>query len=210
MPVRAFVNRYCFEDRFSRAHISAQENHVQLQSHASSLPATKDRAARKPRLDWFSISAALSNSNLAPSLCKWYAAFRSLHAHMQLRFSKAPGRVDLGASVLFQGGRYVANKRTTARAVGIRKFLASHPWADTLDLRTFLSGFESGEEYCIAILRSEPDSQELRSVREKISCNQFSQFPDAGRDASGIQPLPNFSELSLLHREHTKEQVIPK
>ena len=73
----------------------------------------------------------------------------------------------MGASVQLEGGCYVANRRTTARVEGIRKFLATHPWVDSVDLRIFLSGFDAGEEYYRAVFRPEPDSQELRSVPVK-------------------------------------------
>jgi hypothetical protein len=61
----------------------------------------------------------------------------------------------------------VANKRTLARAEGIRMFLSNHLWADTLDLRTFLDGFEAGEEYYRALHPQELDKEELPNVHVK-------------------------------------------
>lgn len=46
----------------------------------------------------------------------------------------------------------VPNRRYQARSRGIQRFLADFPWASFADLRTFLSGFEAGEEYCIGSL----------------------------------------------------------
>ena len=124
------------------------ESRVQSQFHASNLPATQGHAARKVRWGWFSISNSLSKTNLASLLYRWYAAFRSVRAHMQFQSSTATARIDLGASLLFQDGHYVANRRTTARAEGIRKLQATHPWVDIADFRIFLMGFDAGEEYC--------------------------------------------------------------
>lgn len=74
------------------------------------------------------------------------------------------GRVDVGAAFLIQDGCLVESTRTLARAEGIEKFLATHSYADSVDLRTFLDGFDAGEEYCKAALSHEPDIRERQQT----------------------------------------------
>ena len=137
---------------------------MQTQSPPSNLTPTRDYGQSKKALGLFSISAALSKANQAFRPYKWYAIFRILRAHMNSQFSIAKASVDLGPSVEIRDGRFAANARTRARAEGIRKFLANHRWADSLHLRTFLSGFDAGEEYCMACRLREQDIQESRNV----------------------------------------------
>jgi hypothetical protein len=92
---------------------------------------------------------------------------RKVHERILRQFATRKIRVDLGPSLEGSDGYYAANRRTIARAEGIKTFLASHSWADTLDLRTFLDGFDAGEEYRMAFLR-ELDNQAQLNVREKI------------------------------------------
>jgi hypothetical protein len=68
-------------------------------------------------------------------------------SRISLQFATGTRRVDVGPSVQFRDGHYQANTRTHARAEGIEKFLSSHSWADSLDLHTYLEGFDAGEEY---------------------------------------------------------------
>jgi hypothetical protein len=72
---------------------------------------------------------------------------RSARRRIWHQFAIGKKPVDLGSSLAFRDGYYQANKRTLARAEGIKNFLASHTWADSLDLHTFLNGFDAGEEY---------------------------------------------------------------
>ncbi len=130
------------------AHISALGVRVQSQSDASNLPATQKGDRRTVRLDWLSISDALSLTHWASLLYRWHVAFRSFRAHIRIQSARAGGRVDLGPAFQLRDGRYQENTQTTARAEGIKRLLATHPWVDSVDLRIFLAGFDAGEEYC--------------------------------------------------------------
>lgn len=120
---------------------------MQTRLFSSNLAAIQGRDSRRR---WAGLIAALYG--LVPfawvsSPYRWYAVLRNLRARIRIQFSTTEKPVDLGPAFLLSGGRYLANARTRARAEGIRKLLAIHPWADTLDFRTFLMGFEAGEEY---------------------------------------------------------------
>jgi hypothetical protein len=80
-------------------------------------------------------------------LYRWYAAFRSFRAHIRIQSATTGGRVDLGAAFQVRGEHHLPNARTDARAEGIERLLAIHPWADAVDLQMFLMGFDAGEEY---------------------------------------------------------------
>ena len=107
---------------------------VKMQTvHQISDPLAKPKNADRRALQDAALKcASRSCPNLAPWLCKSYAIFRSVLAHIWLGFSTMEERVDLGPSVQFQNGRYFPNVRTRARAEGIRKMLAMRPSADNL------------------------------------------------------------------------------
>jgi hypothetical protein len=120
---------------------------MQTQSRAS-VPSSKSKDdLRKGRWDSISLRPSKLFPNLVPSLCRWYAAFRSFRGHIRIQSSTSAGRVDLGPSVQFHVGCYQANTRTLARAEGIEKLQATHRWVDIVDLQLFLMGFDVGEEY---------------------------------------------------------------
>lgn len=104
--------------------------------------------------------------SLASSLYKAYALLRSVHAHISHQFATKGTRVDLGVSCQFRDGCWQANTRTRARGEGIKKLLANHAWADSLDLHIFLSGFDAGEEYCNEIRSLELDTLESRNAQK--------------------------------------------
>jgi hypothetical protein len=45
-------------------------------------------------------------------------------------------------------GTYQVDIRTVARSEYTKCLLAIYPWADTVDLETFLMGFDAGEQWC--------------------------------------------------------------
>jgi len=152
---------------FSTAHISALEIHAQTKFHASVLPATPNCANHKARWDWSLVSDSLSTANLAFLLCRWYAAFRSFRAHIRIQSARNGASVDVGPALQRQGECYQPNERTTARAEGIEKLRATHPWADAVDLQMFLAGFDAGEKYCICSQVS-PDQNNLTTLQSPI------------------------------------------
>ena len=85
---------------------------------------------------------------------------------MRLQSATGTTRVDVGPAVEVRDGHFEVNKRTLARAEGIKRLLASHTWADSLDLRIFLDGFDAGEEYCKVSPLERGDSQGLPQTHE--------------------------------------------
>ena len=141
---------------------------MQSQLNASALPATQERGPRKAPWVGSSISTALSRTSLASVLYRAYVACRSFRGHIRILFSKAGTRVDLGASCRIQDGCFLANTRTVARAEGIERILATHPWADSVDLRIFLIGFDAGEEYCKKPLQVDVGILESHIVQTRL------------------------------------------
>lgn len=127
--------------------IIAQEKCMNTRYRASILPASTSHDHHIPL--WADIlkSIALWKANLASSLCRWYASYRSFRGHIRIQSAKETARVHLGPSVQFRDRCYQANLRTLARAEGIEKLQAIHPWVDIGDLHIFLMGFDVGEEY---------------------------------------------------------------
>jgi hypothetical protein len=145
--------------------ITASEISVQFQAPLSSLSPTQGRARRKVSGVSFAEFFSKCLTKIASFRCKLCVAWGSLRAHTAHQFATKETRVDLGSACLFQDGCWQANKGTLARAEGIKKFLANHAWADTLDLRTFLNGFDAGEEYCMDAHRLEVGSQESHNTQ---------------------------------------------
>jgi hypothetical protein len=74
--------------------------------------------------------------------------------------------VSLGPSLEYRHPSWTTNKRTLARKQGIKNLLATHPWADFLDLETFLMGFDAGEQWAASTADS---SNTLRPYRNQAS-----------------------------------------
>jgi hypothetical protein len=113
--------------------------------------------------------------------CIWYGALRSLLGHVGSQSARARVAVDLGPALQrLPNGHYQANARTLARAQYIKKLRASHPWVDIPDLHMFLMGFDAGEQFSrLCYIPAE------QTQGEKLgSCDQFSQVPNTGTDAS--------------------------
>jgi len=150
-----------------------------------SVPCSKpNRDPRKARWDLLAIYESLSWANLVALLRRWYAAFRSFRGHIQLVSPRMGGWVEVGAACRLQGKRLVPNERTLASVESIKKLLSIHPWADPVDCRIFLLGFEAGERYNMGRQVYRIPAEQHTHV-ETGSCDQFSQVPDAGTDTSG-------------------------
>lgn len=76
------------------------------------------------------------------------AAIDSFRGHIRLQSPKQLSSVGLGPafeSSPLQSGR--TNTRSVARAFYTKMLLAKWGWADTVDLRIFLMGFDAGEQW---------------------------------------------------------------
>lgn len=85
---------------------------------------------------------------LASLLYKARIAFRSSYAHMNIQCAIRGASLPLGPAPLVPDSRPAESTRTLVRAADIEKLRATLPWADTVDLRFFLIGFDAGVEYC--------------------------------------------------------------
>jgi hypothetical protein len=86
---------------------------------------------------------------------------------MRIQSSTLGRRVGVGNAFHFQGGCYLENAKTRARAEGIKKLRANHKRADSVDLRKFLVGSDAGEECCKAAYRQGPGSREQQQIQVK-------------------------------------------
>ncbi len=152
----------------SRADITASEISVQSHSRLSDLLATQTSDRRTAFSDSTSRFWRVWISSPASSLYRLLAVLRSVRRRIWHQFATATKRVDLGPSLAFQDGYYAANKRTQARAEGIKRLLANHMWADSLDLRIFLEGFDAGEEYRNGQPFHQPGNRESTSVQKNM------------------------------------------
>ena len=103
------------------------------------------RAISAPRALMYSLFRLYSRLNKTKRI--WCEAFHSFRGHIRLE-SSIDSLISWGpAFSRDQAGYLVPNKRTDARAEYTEKLWATHPWADTVDLRMFLMGFDAGEEW---------------------------------------------------------------
>jgi hypothetical protein len=81
----------------------------------------------------------------------WYAlrcAYRSYRAHTALLLAKRElPVVEFGPALLLSKGLLIPNTRTSSRSQCVKTMLASHPWANTTDVLSYLEGFDAGERY---------------------------------------------------------------
>lgn len=88
----------------------------------------------------------------------WRAATRSCRGRIELQ--SPTERLDVGVGSAFvrdQAGDYQVNTRTLARAACIENLSATYPWADIVDFRIFLMGFDAGEQWTLGTKDSEPE-----------------------------------------------------
>ncbi len=119
---------------------------------------------------WFSVADFLSSWHPAVTVHRWCFAFRSFRAHIRIQRATG-GSVDLGTALVLRDGCYQPNERTDARAEGIEKLRATHPWAGLPHFQTFLEGFDAGERYGIAFCRdqSNPDRSQTQTEQQEPS-----------------------------------------
>jgi hypothetical protein len=93
------------------------------------------------------------------TMCIWRNAVDSFLGHIRSQSTRELPSVDYGPAFLHPHVWPLrANIRTHARAEYTRGLLAVHPWADTVDRRMFLLGFDAGEEWALHKRDIEPDT----------------------------------------------------
>jgi len=77
------------------------------------------------------------------------SSVRSFRGHIALQSPKEPYGPPVGRIFVRDAGSESLrrNPRTLARMVYIETLLATYQWADSVDLRMFLMGFDAGEEW---------------------------------------------------------------
>jgi len=116
-----------------------------------SFPSSKSDCA--PRKEWWGpalVSSLLSWMDFPHRLYRWCGAFRSFRAHIRIQSPKMGTCIPLGQLGLYQGGLGQNDERILFRVKGIEKLRSKCPWADSVDQRMWVMGFEEGEKYSMA------------------------------------------------------------
>jgi len=144
-------------------------------------------------------SLRLLRQHLVRPWCIWYVSFHSFLGHIEEQSSTGL-LVDFGPSPV-PGQNDAASERTIARSLYTKMLQATLPWADSQDLRTFLMGFDAGEQYSAhsGTLQSEllGTDRSSRSSWLMLSENEFRNVPTrlqemrrAKSPTQSRQPLP--------------------
>jgi hypothetical protein len=93
---------------------------------------------------------SLSDLSLWARLLIFYdisrSVFQSFLGHLRTHSTKEYRPVDFGLALQRQAdGSYQPVARTVARSASTDRLLAKYPWADSVDVRIFLEGFDEGE-----------------------------------------------------------------
>lgn len=87
-------------------------------------------------------------SKMAQLSCTASSAVRSFLGHLRSYSAKGHPSVDFGPALRrLPDGSLQPENRTIARSDGIDILLAKYPWADCVDARIFLAGFDAGERF---------------------------------------------------------------
>jgi hypothetical protein len=82
--------------------------------------------------------------------CIWNSAFRSLCGYIQTQSSRELPSVAFGPALReLPDGHLVPNTRTLARNPYTEMLSAIYPWIDIPYLRSFLMGFDAGEQWAL-------------------------------------------------------------
>ena len=77
------------------------------------------------------------------------ATLRSARGHWKIQSTTKHFGVDFGPALqCLPDGSYQPRIETQARIHGIDSLLATLPWADIVDMKIFLDGFEAGAQWC--------------------------------------------------------------
>lgn len=132
------------------------------------------------RLRW---KLYLIRKRLLNTMSIWSGASRSFRGHIQIQSSKELPSVGLGSELVrSHAGDLRVNTRSLARSIYTQKLLAIYPWADIVDLRIFLMGFDSGEQWTSHSPYTEGGKQIARSwldLMEKESGSVLDEVNDA-------------------------------
>jgi len=93
------------------------------------------------------------------TMCIWKSAVYSLVGHIRSQSTKQPPLVDFGPALIRCSDGFLPQPRTHARAEYTKALLATYPWADTVDLRIFLNGFDAGEQWALHTTGKESDTR---------------------------------------------------
>jgi hypothetical protein len=108
-------------------------------------------------------------------MCIWRSSFDSLYGHIRNQSAKGMPFVDFGrAMVRDSAGHLQPNTRTHARAEYTKALLAIHPWADIVDQRIFLMGFDAGEQWTLHTTDKEIDR---RPEIIRVQIRRLATFP---------------------------------
>ena len=96
--------------------------------------------------------------------CIWIAAYRSFRGHIDIQSATEPNCLTLGPSLQkpLSAPQNSLRSDTVARALYIEMLLATYPWADIVDLRMFLMGFDAGDQWSRHTTGSAVDTQAYR------------------------------------------------
>ncbi len=131
----------------------SQAVNPEISQSASSLPQTENRVRlRKLISPWAALRYSLVRlqARLLTLSYIFLGASRSFRGHIRNQSSRDRLGVPVGRELLrFPDGSYQANPRTIARSFYIEMLSATRQWewADTVDLRMFLAGFDAGEQW---------------------------------------------------------------
>jgi hypothetical protein len=123
-------------------------------------------------------------SFLVGSWCIWRAGICSCRGHIRLQSPTDILGAGVGSAfVKDQAGCLQPNTRTIARAFYIEMLKATYNWADIVDLRIFLMGFDAGEQWTLHTADNEKEiptspsswlhlaEQQFGTVADKIKSN---------------------------------------
>lgn len=142
----------------------------------SAFPSKAQDVNRRIWRVWYSISDFLRSLRPVETAHRWCFAFRSCRAHIRIQRATR-GSLDLGPALVLRDGRYQPNERTDARAEGIERLKATHPWAGLPHFQTFLAGFDVGEKYGMALCqhRNSRDQSQIQTEPQDSSSASLSE-----------------------------------
>jgi hypothetical protein len=86
------------------------------------------------------------------------SAYRSFRGHLRIQPSTELPSVRFGSELVRSpAGDLRVNTRSLARSIYTQMLAAKYPWADTVDLRIFLMGFDAGEQWRLCSPYSEAE-----------------------------------------------------
>lgn len=164
MPVRAFLNLTCVRPTQVKTGVCRmQPTTIKIPkiptSHRAGFPIFQS-CVHKVRRGFYRLKLLRhhARSRSLNALTIWFYAFRSLIGRIGIQSSRELPSVDYGPELgRSPVGDLRVNTRTLARNMYTQMLLAKYSWADTVDLRMFLMGFDAGEQWSSCNLYSETE-----------------------------------------------------